>query len=308
MSKKSIIVGTRGSKLALRQTNMAVERLKRAHPGLQSAIRIITTSGDRDRHTDLAVLGGQGVFTKELEESLLRNDVDLAVHSLKDMPSEVSPGLKLAAIAGRDDPRDALISRTGEKLASLPAGALVGTGSQRRALQLRVLRPDLKTAPLRGNVDTRLHKLAAGEYDAIILAAAALLRMGWGNKITEYLPADVFLPAVGQGALALEVRESDAEMVELVSAVNDVEAERAVTAERAFLAALGGGCRAPIAAHATISDGALALTAMVGGTTGSRTLSGRESGKPEDAVQIGRRLAERLLQMGAGEFIGGNGK
>ena len=305
---RCIRVGSRGSRLALLQAEHIVRQLKRSHPGLEFAISKIRTTGDRARKAPLAQIGGQGVFTKELEEALLAGDIDLAVHSLKDVPTELSPQFRLAAVGMRADPRDVLISRSGARLAGLPKEASVGTGSLRRAIQLRALRPDIRICPLRGNIDTRLGKVERGELDGVVLAAAALLRLGWEEKIAEYLPIEHCLPAVGQGALAVEVRGEDAKMCELVAVLDHGPTRQSVAAERAFLQGLGGGCQAPIAALGVVADGSLKLEGMVSNTDGSKILWASQEGSPGAAEQVGRMLAHNFLEMGAGELIAGAGQ
>ncbi len=303
MGKRSIIVGSRGSKLALLQTELVVQQLRESYHDLEFHVKRIKTSGDRDRTSSLAEIGEQGIFIKELEEALLSGEIDMAVHSLKDMPTELSSEFKLAAVGMRIDARDAFLSKSGKPLSELPEGACVGTGSERRAVQLRVCRPDIQIRPLRGNIDTRLSKLYSGELEGIIVAAAAMLRMGWGDRITEYLPIELFLPSVGQGALAVEIGALDQELSGLLSVVNDEPTWQSVQAERAFLSALGGGCRAPIAALGTVADNSLHLEGMVASSDGSRTLRAAEDGAPADPEKIGKLLAEKLLSLGAREFI-----
>ena len=303
MGKRSIIVGSRGSKLALLQTKLVVQRLRESYHDLEFPVKRIKTSGDRDRTTSLSEIGGRGIFIKGLEEALLSREIDMAVHSLKDVPTELGPEFKLAAVAMRIDARDALVSKSGKPLSELPQGACVGTGSQRRAAQLKAFRPDIQIRPLRGNIDTRLSKLYSGELEGIIVAAAAMLRMGWAEKITEYLPIELFLPSVGQGALAVEVRALDQELSDLLSVVNDEPTWQSVQAERAFLSALGGGCRAPIAALGAVTGNSLHLEGMVASSDGSRTLRAAEYGSPAEPEKIGKLLAEKLLSLGAQELI-----
>ena len=303
MSKRNIIVGSRGSKLALLQTELVVQRLRESYHDLEFPVKRIKTSGDRDRTTSLAQIGGRGIFVKELEEALLSKEIAMAVHSLKDMPTELSSEFKLAAVGMRIDARDALISKSGKPLSKLPEGACVGTGSERRAVQLKAFRPDIQIRPLRGNLDTRLSKLYSGELEGIIVAAAAMLRMGWAEKITEYLPIELFLPSVGQGALAVEIRALDQELSDLLSVVNDEPTWQSVQAERAFLSALGGGCRAPIAALGAVTGNSLHLEGMVASSDGSRTLRAAEYGSPAEPEKIGKLLAEKLLSLGAQELI-----
>ena len=303
MGRRSIIVGSRGSKLALLQTELVVQRLRESYHALEFHVKRIRTGGDRDHTTSLAQIGGRGIFVKELEEALLSGEIDVAVHSLKDMPTDLSAELKLAAVGMRIDARDAFLSKSGKPLSELPEGACVGTGSQRRAVQLKAFRPDIQIRPLRGNIDTRLSKLYSGEFEGIIVAAAAMLRMGWEHRITEYLPIELFLPSAGQGALAVEIRALNQELSVLLSVVNDEPTWQSIQAERAFLSALGGGCRTPIAALGTVAANSLHLEGMVASADGSRTLRAAGDGSPADPEKIGRLLAERLLSLGAQELI-----
>ena len=260
-----IIAGSRRSKLALIQTASVVDRIKAVNPKVEVSVREIVTSGDRDRHTRLDRLG-TAAFVKELEEALLRKEIDIAVHSLKDLPTDVPAGLALIAVTARQDPRDALVAKA--RLGQLDPGSRIGTGSLRRSIQLGMQRPDLRICPIRGNVDTRLRKVTSGEVDGFLVAAAAMLRLGWEEKITEYLPVDSFLPAAGQGALAVEARLEDQEIFDLISPVNHLPTWQCITAERAFLRELGGGCRAPIAALATIEGRDLKLDGMIASIDG----------------------------------------
>ena len=285
------------------QAESVISELRRIRPHLELAIEKIKTRGDREYRASLAQIGGQGVFVKELEEALLAGAIDMAVHSIKDMPTVISPELELAAITERVDARDALVSRTGRGLMKLPSGATIGTGSQRRAIQLRTCRPGLQVCQLRGNVDTRLRKTYSGELDGVILAAAALVRLDWQDKITEYLPLESFLPAVGQGALAIEIRAGDTEMARLVSPLNHEPTWQSVSAERAFLRHLGGGCRAPIAALGIVKGDVLELRGMVASADGNRILRDREEGPATAPEQVGKLLAERMLQKGADRLI-----
>ncbi len=251
----------------------------------------------------MAKIGTQGVFVKEIENALFAGDIDLAVHSLKDMPSQITPGLTLAAITEREDPRDALISRDNLPLDKLPAGARIGTSSPRRASQLLAHRPDLLLVNMRGNLDTRLRKARSVHYDGAILAAAGLKRMGWADQITEYIPFEVCLPAVGQGALAIETRENDEETKKLVAPLNDRATNAAVTAERAFMRALDGGCQAPVGALGQIVNGELHLEGVVASLDGQRVVRERISGPPERADQLGCDLALVAISLGAGEIL-----
>lgn len=287
-------IGSRGSKLALWQAEWVARELARF--GQVARIEIIRTTGDKMTDVALAQVGGKGLFTREIEEALLAGRIDLAVHSLKDLPTALPEGLALAAVPAREDARDAVVGRP---LSRLEPGARVGTSSLRRTAQLRLLRPDLIIEPVRGNVDTRLRKLAEGRYDAIVLALAGLRRLGWEERIAEILPLETMLPAVGQGALAIETREDDGVARAACRPLEDEGTRRAVTAERALLTALGGGCQVPIAAHGVISDGALWLRAAVISPDGTQAVRDEIRGAPDDAEQLGRELARRLLASGA---------
>jgi hydroxymethylbilane synthase len=247
-------------------------------------------------------MAGIGIFVKELEEALLDGLIDLAVHSLKDMPTQIPSGLCLAAVTERLDPRDVLVSR-GKRLEELASGAKIGTGSLRRSVQLGACRSDLEACSIRGNVDTRLRKVANGEFDGVILAAAALKRLGWEDRVSEYLSTEYFLPAVGQGALAIETRLDDKEAAKIVVYLNHLPTWQGITAERAFLRALGGGCRAPIAALGTVNGTTLKLEGMISDISGRRILRSSDEGSTEVAEEIGDRLARKLLDMGASEFL-----
>ena len=295
---REIAIGSRGSKLAVIQAEELLAKLRQVLPGLKACLVKITTRGDRDNTTALDGFSGQGIFVKELEKALLDKQIDLAVHSLKDLPTEIPQGLMLAAVTSRLDPRDVFISRD-VKLADLAPGSKIGTGSRRRAVQLLALRPDLQVCDIRGNIDTRLRKVSDGEFDGVVVAAAALIRLGWQEKITEYLSIEHFTPAVGQGTLGIEVRSEDKEIAALVSKIKDQPTWQAVTAERTFLQTLGGGCRAPIAALGTVSAGTLKLTGMVAGADGSQILRAAEQGKTSTPEQIGKRLARKMAEMGA---------
>lgn len=300
--RTKIVAGSRGSKLALIQAESVVAKIRQINPYLEVAISKIATKGDRNRHTQLDRLAGVGVFVKELEEALLDDRIDLAVHSLKDMPTQINQGLYLAAVTERLDPRDVLVSRA-KRLDELAPGSRIGTGSFRRAVQLASYRPDLEVCSIRGNVDTRLRKVSGGEVDGVILAAAAMLRLGWENKIIEYLPLKHFLPAVGQGALVIETRLGDEEIAGLISPISHLPTWQSITAERAFLSALGGGCRAPIAALGTVNGTTLKLEGMVADASGKKILRASEEGNAMSPEQVGVRLAQKMLAMGASEFI-----
>lgn len=302
---RKIVIGTRGSKLALWQTNWVKAALESFHPGIHVEIVIIKTKGDRI-DVSLAKLGeqGKGLFTKELEDAMLERKIDLAVHSLKDLPTDFTPELHLAAICEREDPRDAFIARAGIKsFRDLPSGSVIGTSSLRRVAQLRAARSDIQTVPVRGNVDTRLAKLDAGNYDAIVLAAAGVKRLGYDDRITQYLDQEVMLSAVGQGALAIESRTDDDEVNRIAAVLNHPLTQLACQAERAFLKRLGGGCLVPIAALGKIEGDRINLTGLVANPDGSEIVRGYESGKAVDAQQIGERLAEELLHRGADRLL-----
>lgn len=293
-----ITIGSRGSQLALWQARWVEAKLTEL--GEECRIEIIKTTGDKVTDVPLAKVGGKGLFTKEIEDALLAASVDVAVHSLKDMPTELPAGLTLQAIPGREDVRDAMVGR---RLDELKAGARVGTSSLRRSAQLRALRPDLHIETIRGNLDTRLRKLDEGQFDAIMLAAAGLRRLGWADRIAELLPAEVCCPAVGQGALAIETRDDDGSGACVCRKLDDPAARAAVTAERALLRALGGGCQVPIGAYAHLAGGRLFLRAVVAAPDGSEIVNGQGVGSPEDAESIGEELGRELLSRGAREIL-----
>ncbi|HLN99784.1 MAG TPA: hydroxymethylbilane synthase [Pyrinomonadaceae bacterium] len=304
---KHLVIGSRGSKLALTQTQTIKAELELLDPSLSIRIEIIKTSGDV-KTDPLSVIGGQGVFTKELEDALLKGQVDLAVHSLKDLPTIVPAGLAISAICKREDPRDALVLSPKRRnfqpsLRALPQGATVGTSSPRRLAQLKYLRSDLSIKDLRGNVDTRLRKLDEGQYDALVLACAGLRRLGLADRISAPLPAAEMLPAVGQGALGLETRADDEAAIEAVRKLDHKFTRLACIAERAFLRALGGGCQLPIAAHAVVREKRIRLDGLVADPQGQGIVRDRISGALEEAEQLGRMLGERLLQQGAMELL-----
>jgi hydroxymethylbilane synthase len=292
-----LVIGSRGSQLALWQAQWIAARL--GDHGHETRIEIIKTTGDKITDVPLANVGTKGLFTKEIEEALLDGRIDLAIHSLKDLPTEVPAGLMLAAVPEREDPRDALV---GARLSDLPAGARIGTSSLRRAAQLRMRRPDLVIESVRGNLDTRLRKLDEGQYRAIVLAVAGLRRLGWANRIAEILSPEVMCPAVGQGALAVETR-AEGEARDICAALDHSGARATVTAERAVLAALGGGCQVPIGAHATLVGGELRLIGVVIAPDGGHAVCKGSEGKVADAEAIGRRVGQALLDDGAREIL-----
>jgi len=302
------VIGTRGSPLAMWQAEYVRRALLHAHHGLEVKIEVIRTTGDVLLEPSLAKIGGTGVFTKEIENALLKRRVDLAVHSLKDLPTQLADGLRLAAVLEREDPADALVARDGLSLAQLPNGANVLTGSLRRQAQLLHRRPDLKIGPMRGNVQTRLNKFDQSDASAMLLACAGMARLNLSDRITERLDPAEFLPACGQGALAVEIRADDSRMAELCQALDHRATRLATTAERAFLAALGGGCLAPIGAYGRSPAGQehLALTGMVANLDGSRLVQRTVVGaarEPGDAIVLGERLAEELRAEGAGDIL-----
>jgi hydroxymethylbilane synthase len=292
-----LIIATRRSALALWQAEHVRDLLQRVHAGLVVELLPVVTEGDRIQDRPLAEVGGKGLFIKELEVAMLEGRAHLAVHSMKDVPWNMPEGFTLAAFLPRADARDAFVSNRHATLQSLPEGARVGTSSQRRQCLLRALRPDLDIALLRGNVDTRLRKLDAGDYDAIVLAAAGLGRLGLGARITATLAAEQFVPAVGQGAIGIECRDDPA-VQELLAPLNDPDTQTCLRAERAFAEALGAGCTSPIAAHATLNDGTLSLSAVIGSATTGELVQGSARGERESAAAIGRRLAGELLATG----------
>jgi hydroxymethylbilane synthase len=303
---KPLRIATRGSALALWQANHIRERLAQLH-GIESELIRIRTSGDYFQSASVAQVGEQtgtkGIFIKELEEALLAGAADLAVHSMKDVPTENPAGLIFPAITKREDVRDCLISRDGAKLKDLKSGARIGTSSLRRQAQLRHHRPSLELLDLRGNVDTRLRKVAAGEFDAIVLATAGVNRLGSSDKITEILSTEIMLPAVGQGALGIETRADDRDTVRLVAALNDPESHAAVTAERALLRELEGGCQLPLGAWARHENGELRLEACVFSADGKEFVRNELRGNPEDAEKLGVHLGQILIEAGADRIL-----
>jgi hydroxymethylbilane synthase len=299
-------LGTRGSALALWQTEWVAQRLRALHPHVHFEITEIRTTGDRVRDRPLFRAGSVGLFVKELEAALLDEEIDVAVHSLKDMPSRVTPGLAIAAVPERADPRDALVSRLGLPLDALPSGARVGTSSRRRAAQLLALRPDLEILDIRGNVDTRLRKAEGEPYDALVLAVAGLVRLGQGERITQVFPPELMLPPAGQGALAVEIRAADQDVRSLMAPIDHRDTRRTVTAERAFMARLGGGCHVPIGAYAVVDGEQLWLRGLVSSLDGRRVLRSERRGPADTAGALGRAVAADLLDRGAGELLDGN--
>lgn len=292
------VIGSRGSKLALWQANHIKDRL--AELGYECRIEIIQTTGDKFQSGPLKEIGNKGLFTKEIEEALIDGRVDLAVHSLKDMPTALPDGLQIAATPEREDPRDVMIGR---KLAELPAGSRIGTGSLRRMAQLSFSRPDVAVQPIRGNVDTRLRKLDEGQFEAIVLAAAGLNRLGWAHRIAEHLPVDVMCPAVGQGSLAIETRADGGRAMEACLRLNHAETNACITAERAVLAELGGGCQVPVGVHASIRGGQMHVRGIVVSPDGSTLVRQEAEGAPADATPLGAALGHALLDAGGRDIL-----
>ncbi|MDF9408051.1 MAG: Porphobilinogen deaminase [Pelotomaculum sp. PtaB.Bin013] len=300
---KEIVIGTRESRLALWQANWVKDCLQKLAPAYSFRIKGIKTLGDKNLDTALAKIGDKGLFTKELELALLRGKIDLAVHSMKDMPTILPEGLVIGAVCRRENPGDVLISRKGNKLEDLPPGAIIGTSSLRRRAQLCHYRNDFKIINLRGNVDTRLGKLESEMMDAVVLSFAGVHRLGLGDRITQLIPLEVCLPAVGQGSIGVEIRAGDEEMQNLTGKIDHHESRLAVTAERALLRKLEGGCQIPVGALGTVDNGRLLLEGVVASLDGSKLVRSSWSGSAEDAASIGVQLAEKLAQMGAGELL-----
>lgn len=296
-------IGTRGSKLALTQSKWVRRQIEAKHGDVHVELVRIKTKGDRILDSPLSQIGGKGLFVKEIEDALLRRDVDLAVHSMKDVPSELPEGLELGVFPEREDPRDAFVSVKYEVIDDLPEGSRVGTSSLRRGAQLLNLHPGLELVPVRGNVDTRLRKLESGEFDAIVLASAGLRRLGLEKRISQILPTHQMLPAVAQGALGLEMRNDNDALLQVLSFLNHGPTEVTVRAERAFLKELEGGCQVPIAGHACLEGGDLVLNGMVAELDGARLIRDEISGDKERAEEMGMELARRLLQQGADRIL-----
>jgi len=303
MTSKEIRIGTRGSQLALYQANWVKEKIIQAHPRLAVTLVTIKTTGDKIQDAPLAKIGGKGLFVKEIEEALIEKRVDLAVHSIKDVPTELPESLHLSAITQREDPRDVLISKDGRSLKDLPQGTKIGTSSLRRQAQLLHFRKDFELIPLRGNLDTRLQKLERMDLGGIVLAFAGVRRLGFEARITEVIPIEISLPAIGQGALGIETRKDDKEVEERIQFLNDPEAAIAISAERAFLKRLEGGCQVPIGGFAKRVDARLRIDGLVGTTDGKRLVKHHLEGPAETAESLGTELAEILLGRGAKEIL-----
>lgn len=311
--RREIRIGTRGSLLALRQSEGVAEELRKACPDVTISLVRIRTRGDCFPDAPFLEIGEKGLFVKEIEESLLRGDIDLAIHSMKDLPTELPAGLFLGAITRREDPRDCLLSREGLNLEELSLGAVVGTSSLRRQAQLKSFRPDLQIKPVRGNLDTRVRKLDTGEWDAILLAAAGLHRLNLQHLVTQYIPPEICLPAAGQGALGVELRGNDRDLREALRVLNDEESACATLAERAFLRGLGGGCQVPIGVLGEVRSGSLHLQGMICAPDGKRVIRGDLDGPLEAPERLGEELARRLWPeakgiLGGGRFEGEKGE
>lgn len=301
--KAKLTIGTRQSLLALWQSNHIAALLRAKYPKCEVVLKKIVTKGDRILDVPLAQIGGKGLFTKEIETDLLDGTIDLAVHSLKDMPTVLPEGLCLTAITERANERDAFVSNKYASFEELPLGAVIGTSSLRRKAQLLAARPDLEIRDLRGNVDTRLRKLDEGLYDAVILAAAGLERLGHGDRITALIPPDVCLPAVGQGALAIEARTADSEVREMLSFLNCQATKQATDAERAFLGLVEGGCQVPIGVHADAEAEKIKIEAIIASLDGSTVLRDTISGEAKDAAALGQKLGKKMLAAGGQEIL-----
>lgn len=297
-SRHRLTVGTRGSKLALSQTGQVIEMLKSLHPGLKVDVKVIKTTGDKIQDKELSKIGGKGLFIKEIEEALHYGSIDFAVHSMKDVPHTMLAEFEIGAILKRVDPRDVLITRVGQDLKNLPKKSVIGTGSLRRMLQLYALRPDFEFKPVRGNIDTRIRKLSDGEFDAIVLASAGLIRIGWngGDEFSiNYLATDDYVPSVGQGALAIETRKCDKKSLDIVKVLNDETDAICVNAERTFLRRVDGGCEIPIGAYGKIEGNQLILDGFIGDEKNFKIYRDKITGSIEKFEEIGVRLAENCL-------------
>jgi len=301
--KDNVVIGTRGSMLALWQAEWIKSLIMELNPSLTVELMKIKTTGDKIQDVPLAQVGGKGLFVKEIEEAMMRGEIDLAVHSMKDVPTVLPEELHITCITKREDPRDALISNKYDSLESLPEGATLGTSSLRRSCQIKALRPDINIVSLRGNFDTRIRKLDEGQFDAIILAAAGANRLGLTGRVKQYIGAEVSLPAIAQGAVGIECRKDDDFINSLLAPLSHEESAICVTAERAALLKLEGGCQVPIAAHAVLEGGRLLMKGLVGSVDGSVIIRAEKAGDPKDAYDIGIALAEDLLSQGADKIL-----
>lgn len=299
----AIRIGTRGSQLALWQARWVQSAIRAEHPAIATELVIIKTKGDKILDVPLAKVGGKGLFVKEIEEALLAGGIDMAVHSMKDMPADIPSGLVIGAVPQRENPLDVLITKYHPSLEALPRRAVIGTSSLRRSTQIKYLRPDIRIEPLRGNLDTRLRKLETTDLDAIVLAAAGIRRLGMSERISAYMPIETMLPAVGQGALCIETRIDDPLITPLSASLNHPATYTTVTAERAFLHRLEGGCQVPIAAHATLDNHTVILTGLVADLDGRHMLRSTLEGPEDEAARLGRQLAEQLIAQGADKIL-----
>ena len=303
MAARKIIIGSRGSQLALWQANWIKSLLEEHHDGAAVEIKTITTSGDKIQDAPLAKIGGKGLFVKEIEEALIRREIDLAVHSMKDVPMKLPMELHISAITQRENPFDALIAKNNLKFSELPQGAKVGTSSLRRSSQLLNHRPDLEIVPLRGNLDTRIRKLETESLDAVILAVAGLRRMGWEDKITEIIDPEIILPAMGQGAVGIETSRYNVDLQEFIVDLDHEDTHLAVDAERAFVSELEGGCQVPIGAYATLENGEMTIKGLVASLDGKTVYKWNKIGPHYDAVKLGKELGKDILKMGADKIL-----
>ncbi|MGV8058119.1 MAG: hydroxymethylbilane synthase [Smithellaceae bacterium] len=299
----NVKIGTRGSKLALAQSKAVVEGLKKIAPEITTEICVIKTSGDIMQDVSLLKIGGQGVFVKEIEDALFAGNIDLAVHSMKDVPGETLEGLLFAAILPREDVRDILVSRGNVKLEFMPKGAKIGTGSLRRGAQIQAILPDVTIVPLRGNIDTRLKKIETENLTGVILAAAGMKRLGYVQKIAQYLPIELMLPAVGQGAIGLQIRRRDYDLAGVLAKLNHAPTAVEITAERSFLRALGGGCRLPIAALGKLEGERLSLEGLVAAPNGQNVIRDKVRGTGKEAEELGTSLAEMIMEKGGAKLL-----
>jgi hydroxymethylbilane synthase len=301
--KTNIIIGTRGSALAMTQTHWVADLLRKRSPETDVDVRIIKTKGDIMQDVSLVKIGGKGVFVREIEEALLRREIDIAVHSMKDVPAELPEGLTIGVIPEREDPRDVLIGRDRIKMEAMPRGARIGTGSLRRGIQIRSMLPDVRIVPLRGNLDTRIRKIESEGLDGVIVAAAGIRRMGWVQRVSQFIPVELMLPAVGQGALGIEMRREDKAMAESLAFLNHPVTWIEVGSERAFLKRLAGGCQLPIAAYGRIRGADLVLRGLVGSLDGRQVITDEIKGASTDYRALGSALAERILDRGGREIL-----
>lgn len=303
MSKSKIVVGSRGSVLALTQTNMVIDKLKEKFPNTEFEILKITTKGDRILDKTLSKIGGKGLFIKEIETALMEEKIDIAIHSMKDMPSTMPEGFELAAITMREDVRDALVTGNGKGLDGIRQNGVIGTSSLRRAAQLLSIRPDIEIKPIRGNVGTRIKKIEEENLDGVILAAAGLNRLGLNEEINYYFETEDMTPAVGQGALGIEIKEGNLEVKEMIEQIADMETTYCVEAEREFMRMLNGGCHVPIGSIATIEDGKMTMTAMVASCDGKRVIKSTEIGDAKDYINIAKKVSHEIISKGGKEIL-----